>query len=326
MVIAAITSCTNTSNPSVMIAAGLLAKKAVEAGLTRKPWVKTSLAPGSQVVTDYLERAGLIEPLEQLGFNARRLRLHDVHRQLRPAAGGVSREISRGRSGRSAGADRQPQLRGPRPPEVRGTTSPARRWSSPTRSRAGWTSTETRAARHGQTAAGLLDDIWPTQREVGDVDRAAVESDMFRAQLRRGVRRRRELEATRGADRRPLRVGRDVTYIQQPAVLRRHDAEPPPVDEITGARALALLGDSITTDHISPAGAIKKDSPAGKLPDRARRRAAGLQLLRRPARQPRGDDPRHVRQRPPAEPARSGHRGRATASGTASRPRSTTRR
>ena len=115
VVIAAITSCTNTSNPSVMIGAGLLAKKAVERGLTRQPWVKTSLAPGSKVVTDYLERAGLIEPLEQLGF-AGRVRLHHLHRQLRPAA---ARDLEGDRGERPGGLLRplrQPQLRGADPP------------------------------------------------------------------------------------------------------------------------------------------------------------------------------------------------------------------
>ena len=113
VVIAAITSCTNTSNPSVMLAAGLLAKKAVEKGLTVKPYVKTSLAPGSRVVTDYLEQAGLTEALDALGLPNRRLRLHDLHRQQRPAARAGRQGRDRGRSGRRGRAERQSQFRGP---------------------------------------------------------------------------------------------------------------------------------------------------------------------------------------------------------------------
>ena len=129
---------------------------------------------------------------------------------------------------------------------------------------------------------------------------------MFTKRLRRRLRRRRALAVAADADRRHLRLGPGVDLRAQAAVLRRHaGASRPPVTDIEGARVLALLGDSVTTDHISPAGSIKPDSPAGRYLERARRRAQGLQLLRLAPRQPRGDDPRHVRQHPAAQPARS---------------------
>ena len=139
---------------------------------------------------------------------------------------------------------------------------------------------------------------------VGDVD------DVPRA-VRRRLQRRRALADAAGADRRPLRVGARLDLHPEPAVLRaHHDGDRRRSRDITGARVLALLGDSITTDHISPAGSIKKDSPAGQVPDRARRAAARLQLVRRAPRQPRSDDARHVREHPPAQSARARHRRR----------------
>ena len=134
VVIAAITSCTNTSNPFVMVGAGLLAKKAVEKGLQVKPYVKTSLAPGSRVVTDYLEKAGLIEPLAQLGFRPGRLRLHHLHRQLRPAARrGRARPSTQSNLVAAAVLSGNRNFEGPRPPHTcRPTTWPRRRWWWPT--------------------------------------------------------------------------------------------------------------------------------------------------------------------------------------------------
>ena len=241
VVIAAITSCTNTSNPSVMMAAGLLAKKAVAKGLTTKPWVKTSLAPGSKVVTDYLTDAGLLPAAGEAAVQRRRLRLYDLHRQLRPAAG-------RGRRRRSPtsglvvvrGAVRATATsRAASTPRCGRTTSPRRRWSSPTPSPAGSTSTGTTeplgTGTDGQPV--FLKDIWPTQEEVQAVIDEVDQAGVVPAHLRRGVRGRRELEGAAGADRRPVRVGRrapptsrNPPYFEgmtaDPAAGRRHHRGP----------------------------------------------------------------------------------------------------
>ena len=257
VVIAAITSCTNTSNPSVMLGAGLLAQKAVEAGLERKPWVKTSLAPGSKVVTEYLERAGLIEPTSKLGFDLVGYGCTTCIGNSGPLPEAISEEIEERDLVVARVLSGNRNFEGRIHPEVKMNylASPplcvayalAGRMdldivNEPLAGRC-------LPARHLADAAG-------GQRG----DRAAIESDMFR-ELRRGVRGRRELERPRGPRGRPLRLGRGVHLRQAPALLRGHAGRAPEgFDQITGAKVLALLGDSVTTDHISPAGAIKKDA------------------------------------------------------------------
>ena len=261
VVIAAITSCTNTSNPSVMLGAGLLAKKAVEAGLTRKPWVKTSLAPGSKVVTEYLERAGLIEPLSQLGFDLV----------------GYGCTTCIGNSG-------------PLPEEISRRSRSATSWwlvLSGNRNFEGRIHPEVRMnylaspplcvayALAGRMDVDVLEeplqgdvylrDIWPSRRRSTRSSRAAIESDMFRksyGEVFEGDENWNALEMPEG-DR--YAWDRDSTYVRRPPYFDGMPAEPPDgFEEIRGARVLAVLGDSVTTDHISPAGAIKKDSPAGE--------------------------------------------------------------
>ena len=211
VVIAAITSCTNTSNPSVMVAAGILAKKAAARGLSSKPWVKTSLAPGSKVVTDYLSDSGLLAGPGEAAVPRRRLRLHHLHRQQRAAAGG---RLQRGR--RRAGwscrrcSAATATSRAASIPRCGPTTSPPRRWWSPTPWPARWTSTG-RPNRSAPTQAGdpvYLRDLWPTQAEVQAVIEKSIKQDVVPPHLRPGVRRRRQLEGAGRADRRPVPLGR----------------------------------------------------------------------------------------------------------------------
>ena len=184
VVIAAITSCTNTSNPSVMIGAGLVAKKAVERGLTRKPWVKSSLAPGSKVVTEYLDAAGLDAVSRSARVRSGRLRLHDLHRQQRSAARRSVGRDPRKESGRLLGAERQPQLRGAhsagRARQLPRVASARRRLL---RSPAGSprTSRRSRSARIARQARVSCKDIWPTEQELQETMQRAVNAEMFRA-------------------------------------------------------------------------------------------------------------------------------------------------
>ena len=268
VVIAAITSCTNTSNPSVMLGAGLLAKKAVERG-PRAQAVGEDQPRARLEGRDRLPRARRADraDLDAARLQPRRLRLHDLHRQLRPAAGG---DLAGDRRSDDLvvvlGAVRQPQLRGPHQPRrARRTTSPRRRWcvayalAGPDGHRPRRPSRSAR--RDGEPV--YLRDIWPTQREVDDGDRVGDRVGHVPQELRRGVRGRRDLERARGARGRPLRLGRGSrpTSSSRPTSTACRAEPPAASSRSSGARVLALLGDSVTTDHISPAGAIKKDSP-----------------------------------------------------------------
>ena len=261
VVIAAITSCTNTSNPSVMIGAGLLAKKAVEAGLARKPWVKTSLAPGSKVVTEYLERAGLIEPLEQLGFSLVGYGCTTCIGNSGPLPDEISKEIEARDLTVCSVLSGNRNFEGRIHPEVK-----MNYLASPPLCVA--------YALAGRMDVDLLEeplqgdvflrDVWPTQEEVnGEIERA-VESDMFRrsyGEVFAGDEDWRRLEVPEG-DR--YAWDEDSTYVKRPPYFAGMDEQPAEgFEPVEGARAIALLGDSVTTDHISPAGSIKKDSPAG---------------------------------------------------------------
>ena len=295
-----------------MIGAALLAKKAVEKGLNRKPWVKTTLAPGSKVVMDYYERAGLIPYLDKLGFNLVGYGCTTCIGNSGPLPAGDQRRGQRQRPHRGQRAVRQPQLRGPDQPgrqdELPGVPA-ARRRLRPGRHdghRPGH-----RAARHRQRGQAGLPRRHLAVARRGDQRRRErrPRRDVHR-RLRRRVQGRRQLARPAGPEGDTFEWAADSTYVRRPPYFDGMPAEPAPVKDISGAKVLAKLGDSVTTDHISPAGAIKATAPGGPVPDRARHRARRLQLLRQPPRQPRGDDPRHVRQHPAAQPARAGHRGR----------------
>ena len=310
--IAAITSCTNTSNPSVMIGAALLAKNAVDRGLTRKPWVKTTLAPGSKVVTDYYERAGLTPYLEKLGFNLVGYGCTTCIGNSGPLIPEVSQAVNDADLAVAAVLSGNRNFEGRINPDIK-----MNYLASPplvvAYALAGSMDVDLLNDPLGQDTDGndvFLHDIWPSPAEVEEIVGNAITAEMFAkdyADVFAGDERWQTLPTPEGDT---FAWDDESTYVRKPPYFDGMPAEPTPVEDISGARVLAKLGDSVTTDHISPAGAIKKDSPAGTLPGRARRRAARLQLLRVPSRQPRGDDPRHVRQHPAAQPARAGHRGR----------------
>jgi aconitate hydratase len=252
VVIAAITSCTNTSNPSVMLGAGLLAKKAVELGLERKPWVKTSLAPGSKVVTEYLERAGLIEPLEQLGFNLVGYGCTTCIGNSGPLPEEISREIGERDLAVCSVLSGNRNFEGRIHPEVK-----MNYLASPPLVVA--------YALSGRMDVELdeaipLDEIWPSQAEIAEA-MESVRSEQFATSygdaLFEGDETWRELDVPTG-DR--YAWDPESTYVKRPPYFEL----PAPDPAIEGARVLAVLGDSVTTDHISPAGAIKEDSPAGR--------------------------------------------------------------
>ena len=313
VVIAAITSCTNTSNPAVMVGAGLLAKKAVERGLTRKPWVKTSLAPGSKVVTEYLDKAGLTEYLEQLQFNLVGYGCTTCIGNSGPLQPEISEAITSGDLSVCAVLSGNRNFEGRIHAEVK-----MNYLASPplvvAYALAGSMDMDLFEEPLGEGSDGepvYLRDIWPSQQEIHDTIEQSVLSEMFTSsygEVFEGDEEWNGLDVPEGD-----RYAWDPTpptSSTRPTSRTCRREPPESFDQYRGARILAVLGDSVTTDHISPAGAIKKDSPAGEYLHGARRRAEGLQLLRLPARQPRGDDARHVRQRAAAQPARPRHRGR----------------
>jgi aconitate hydratase len=265
VVIAAITSCTNTSNPSVMIGAGLLAKKAVEKGLTRKPWVKTSLAPGSTVVTEYLERAGLDEYLDQLGFNLVGYGCTTCIGNSGPLPEEISAAVEANDLVVCAVLSGNRNFEGRINQDVRNNYL-----ASPplcvAYALAGRMDVDLLNDPIGADSDGNpvhLADIWPSSQEIKETVAEAVRQEMFErsyADVFTGDDRWRGLETPDG-DR---YTWPDSTYVRKPTFFEGMPAEPAPIEPITGARVLAILGDSVTTDHISPAGAIKKDSPAGR--------------------------------------------------------------
>jgi len=265
VVIAAITSCTNTSNPAVMVAAGLLARAAVDAGLERKPWVKTSLAPGSRVVTEYLERAGLTEPLEQLGFNLVGYGCTTCIGNSGPLPEEVSAAIAEGDLAVAAVLSGNRNFEGRIQSEVK-----MNYLASPplvvAYALAGTMDIDLGSEPLGEGADGepvYLRDLWPSSAEIARTVEAAVQSDMFRksyAEVFDGDANWHSLDVPSG-DRYDWR---ESTYVRRPPFFDALPAEPAELHDISGARALAVLGDSVTTDHISPAGAIKRDSPAGR--------------------------------------------------------------
>ena len=295
-----------------MIGAALLAKKAVEKGLTSKPWVKTTLAPGSKVVSRLLREGRPDAVPRQARVQPRRLRLHDLHRQLRPAdprgQPGGQRQRPRGR----LGAVRQPQLRGP--------DQPRREDELPGLAAAG-----------GRLRAGRVDGRRPVQRPAGPgpgrqrrlheghlADRQGGrgrhrDRDHLRDvhhRLRRRVRRRRAVAGAADPRGRHVRVGPRLDVRPQAAVLRRHARRAGAGRGHRGCPGAAQAGRLGDHRPHQPGRRDQEGLARGQLPRRPRRRAARLQLLRLAPRQPRGDDPRHLRQHPAAQPARAGHRGR----------------
>jgi aconitate hydratase len=266
VVIAAITSCTNTSNPSVMIGAGLVARKAVERGLTRKPWVKTSLAPGSKVVTEYLNKAGLTQYLDALGFNLVGYGCTTCIGNSGPLPEEVSAEVRERSLVVASVLSGNRNFEGRIQQDVR-----ANYLASPplvvAYALAGSMNVDLTREPLGTDTAGVpvfLKDIWPTQQEIQTTMMSALSADMFREQYAHvfdGDELWQGLPVPTG-DR--FAWEDDSTYIRKPPFLENLSIEPAAPSEIVGARVLALLGDSITTDHISPAGAIKADTPAGR--------------------------------------------------------------
>jgi aconitate hydratase len=266
VVIAAITSCTNTSNPSVMIGAGLLAKNAVARGLQRKPWVKTSLAPGSKVVTDYLARAGLQEPLDALGFNLVGYGCTTCIGNSGPLPDDIAAEV------REQGLVVCSVLSGNRNFEGRIQQDVRANYlASPplvvAYALAGTMTIDLTSEPIGTGHDGAdvyLKDIWPTEEEIQAAMAQAVTKEAFTRQYSHvfeGAERWQRLPVPTG-DR--FQWEGDSTYIRRPPFLESLTREPTARADIAGARVLAVLGDSITTDHISPAGSIKADSPAGR--------------------------------------------------------------
>lgn len=265
VVIAAITSCTNTSNPSVMLAAGLLAKKAAERGLTVKPHVKTSLAPGSRVVSDYLDKAGLAEPLAKLGFYTVGYGCTTCIGNSGPLPEPIAKAITEGDLVASAVLSGNRNFEGRVNPHVR-----ANYLASPplvvAYALAGTTDIDLVNEPLGNGTDGrpvYLREIWPSRQEIESATASAVKPEMFTAQYSHafdGFDRWNKIAITEG----DLYAWNDAsTYIQEPPFLVDLAREVAPIQPLTGARVLALLGDSVTTDHISPAGSIGKTSPAG---------------------------------------------------------------
>jgi aconitate hydratase len=265
VVIAAITSCTNTSNPSVMVGAGLLARNAVQRGLQRQPWVKTSLAPGSTVVTDYLARAGLTEYLDALQFNLVGYGCTTCIGNSGPLAPEISAAIAENDLAVCAVLSGNRNFEGRINQDVK-----ANYLASPplvvAYALAGRMDIDLQTEPLGEGSDGepvYLKDIWPSSEEIKQVVGDSVKSEMYErsyAEVFSGDEMWNGVEVPSG-DR---YTWPDSTYVRRPSFFEEMPAEAPGVEPIAGARALALLGDSITTDHISPAGAIKKESPAGR--------------------------------------------------------------
>ena len=266
VVIASITSCTNTSNPSVMIGAGLLAKKAVERGLASKPWVKTTLAPGSKVVTNYYEKSGLTPFLEKLGFNLVGYGCVTCIGNSGPLPTEVSKAVNENDLAVAAVLSGNRNFEGRISPDVK-----MNYLASPplvvAYALAGTMDHDFEVEPLGKDQNGadvFLRDIWPSPQEIQGVIDSVISSEMFRkdyASVFAGDHRWTSLDTPTG---KTFEWDKNSTYVRKPPYFDGMPRNPKPVTDITGARVLAKLGDSVTTDHISPAGSIKPDSPAGK--------------------------------------------------------------
>ena len=318
VVIAAITSCTNTSQPRGDDRRRPARAEGARSGAsTRKPWVKTSRSRRARsVVTEYLDQAGLDEPTSTrsastlVGYGCT-----TCIGNSGPLPDPIAEAVDEGRSRRRGGAVGQPQLRGPREPAREGELP--RRPAARRRLRArrhGRHRPRDRAARHGQRRRSpcSCSDIWPTQTEIADADRSrASRASSSSSSTRTSFAGPEEWQAIQAPSGDALPLGRRRAPTSRSRRSSSTCAPSADADPADPRRALlARLGDSVTTDHISPAGSIKATRPAGAVPAGARRRAGRLQQLRRAPRQRPRDDARHVRQHPPPEPARARHRGR----------------
>ena len=266
VVIASITSCTNTSNPSVMIGAGLLAKKAVEKGLKSKPWVKTTLAPGSKVVTDYYDRSGLTTYLEQLGFNLVGYGCVTCIGNSGPLPEEISKAINENDLAVSAVLSGNRNFEGRISPDVKMNylASPPLVVAYALTGTMDHDFENDPIGTDTQGNSVFLKDIWPSTEEIESVISSAISSDMFTkdyATVFDGDHRWKALSTPTGNT---FEWDANSTYVRKPPYFDAMPRHPKPVTDISGARVLAILGDSVTTDHISPAGNIKVDSPAGK--------------------------------------------------------------
>ncbi len=266
VVIASITSCTNTSNPAVMIAAGLVAKKARALGLKPKPWVKTSLAPGSQVVTEYLDKAGLSEELDALGFNTVGYGCTTCIGNSGPIEDHLVDAIENNKLVAVSVLSGNRNFEGRISPNVR-----ANYLASPPLVVAyailGTIREDITTVALGTSSDGhpvYLRDIWPSNKEIGDLMASSIDRAQFierYGQVNRGTKEWQELQVATGSE--TFKWDGGSTYVQNPPYFGGITMEPVDKGDVVGARVLALLGDNITTDHISPAGSIKKTSPAG---------------------------------------------------------------
>ncbi|MGL5096009.1 MAG: aconitase family protein, partial [Planctomycetia bacterium] len=266
VVIAAITSCTNTSNPSVMVAAGLVAKKAHARGLKVKPWVKTSLAPGSRVVTSYLDSAGLSEPLDALGFQTVGYGCTTCIGNSGPLPDAVTASINQGNLVAAAVLSGNRNFEGRVHPSVK-----ANYLASPplvvAYALAGSVDVDLQKDPLGVDQQGkpvYLKDVWPTDKEVAEVVEANVRPEMFRDRYGNVMAGNADWNAIPASSDQLYAWNEKSTYIQEPPFFQNLSPEPTPPGDVVGARVLLKVGDSVTTDHISPAGSIKTDSPAGK--------------------------------------------------------------
>jgi aconitate hydratase len=266
VVIAAITSCTNTSNPSVMVGAGLVARNALAKGLTSKPWVKTSLAPGSRVVTSYLEKSGLNESLDALGFQTVGYGCTTCIGNSGPLPEPVSQAVTEGDLVVSSVLSGNRNFEGRISQQVK-----ANYLASPplvvAYAIAGTTDIDLTTEPLGQGSDGndvFLKDIWPTQKEVTETVASAMTPEMFTEEYGAASAGPPEWQEISGADGDIFAWDANSSYIQEPPFFVDMPTDPPPISAINNARVLISAGDSVTTDHISPAGAIKADSPAGE--------------------------------------------------------------
>ncbi|GHG16064.1 MULTISPECIES: aconitate hydratase AcnA [Streptomyces] len=264
--VAAITSCTNTSNPYVMVAAALVAKKAVEKGLTRKPWVKTTLAPGSKVVTDYFDKAGLTPYLDKVGFNLVGYGCTTCIGNSGPLPEEVSKAVNDHDLAVTSVLSGNRNFEGRINPDVK-----MNYLASPplvvAYALAGSMKVDITTEALGTDTEGnpvFLKDIWPSEAEVNDVVAHAIGEDMFAKSYQDVFAGDAQWQALSIPTGNTFEWDTESTYVRKPPYFEGMTMETTPVTDITGARVLAKLGDSVTTDHISPAGAIKADTPAGK--------------------------------------------------------------
>ncbi len=266
VVIAAITSCTNTSNPSVMVGAGLLARNALAKGLKQQPWVKTSLAPGSRVVTDYLEKSGLNKSLDALGFQTVGYGCTTCIGNSGPLPAPISKAINEHDLVATSVLSGNRNFEGRISPDVK-----ANYLASPPLVVAyaivGTTDIDLSTEPLGQDTDGndvFLKDVWPSQKEVTDTIAASLSAETFRREYAAAADGPPEWQAIESSEGEIFEWDDKSSYIQEPPFFVDMPVEPLPIASISAARVLVMAGDSVTTDHISPAGAIKEDSPAGK--------------------------------------------------------------